>query len=548
MGLTGLAREIRDRAISGGCSHPSHGHPADEYLEITNPRTRAAIQRALGVLAHSEEPRVLEMVLHLAETDAVYETLLARLEGSLAPPIPEEACEDVAGKLAGWCCEDNGLRGRALAAFLAADRHAAALRLVLDRGSASERVSGVALTSAAGQMDEMLARLAGFTLASEDGGDPLIAASASLFTLSEVIRRAFRAGAAEIDASWEEQADLARALGLTDPSIVVPETTRPAPPVTPVGPPGRQPLPPSDRASWISLLKHDVPAFNAHHRDLPLHSRPDLRGADLRGLDLSTASLRHCDLTDADLSGCVAPALCLQSCRLVGTRLTDVTWVRPDDREAVHQIQLILESPEAFNDYRKAVEPVLLTSVDFSDVVLGPVDFRHMDLLLANLEGADLTRCCLWGLRSNCARLKGAELANAHLYLTSLEEADLSNADLTGCRIEAVKLGKALAQATAFPDTAWDTAFMDEAMAVEADFSRCTMLDVSLTSSDLRQAVFRGAKLDECDFSFSSLIDADFRDARLTRCNFMDADVAGANFEGATMDPATLDLAFNADG
>ena len=196
---------------------------------------------------------------------------------------------------------------------------------------------------------------------------------------------------------------------------------------------------PIERDRWIELLRSDIPTFNAELRDLPLFSRPDLRGADLRVLDLSEAIVAQCDLTDADMSGCTTPQRGLPSCRLVGTNLTGATWTSTDDQEAVRQIQLMVESPDAFNDYRQAVEPVPLLSADLSGQVLGALDLRGIDLLLANLEGADLSLCLLWSVELVSARLKGAKFAGAQLDRARLDKADLSDADLRGSRLTVEK-------------------------------------------------------------------------------------------------------------
>ena len=211
-----LAAEIRRRALGGVLGHPSHTWPADWFQDLDNPKAEAAIQEALELLVDSEDVEVVRIVLHLGQSDPVYEGLLARFEGSKAPALPDDIRVDVADGLARWVFDNLDQRTRALATFDSTDLPAHALRLVLARGSAKERVSRVALTAAAGEMTEILARLAGFTLASENGDGPLVAAAASMFGQPEDVRRGLVAGAAEFDSGWNSRPELTAVLGLTD--------------------------------------------------------------------------------------------------------------------------------------------------------------------------------------------------------------------------------------------------------------------------------------------------------------------------------------------
>ncbi len=211
-----LAAEMRRRALGDILGHPSHVYPADYFRELDSPKAEAAVQAAVALLVNSEDIDVLRLVLHLSDGDLVSEPLLARFGGEQPPPLPEELRLPVADRLARWILNDLGLRARALALFDAAGLHAHSLRLVLARGSANERVSRVAMTSADGQMTEILARLAGFTIASEDGEDPLLGAAASMFSESEDVRRGLLAGAADFDSGWLTRPELTGVLGLTD--------------------------------------------------------------------------------------------------------------------------------------------------------------------------------------------------------------------------------------------------------------------------------------------------------------------------------------------
>ena len=211
-----LAAEIRRRALGDILGNPGHAYPADWFLEVDDPKAEAAIQAALELLVDSEDVEVVRIVLHLGQSDPVYEGLLARFEGSSTPALPDRIRVDVADGLARWVFDNLDQRTRALASFDSTELPAHALRLVLARGSAKERVSRLALAAAGGQLTEILARLAGFTLASENGDDPLIAAAASMFGQPDDVRRGLLTGAAEFDSGWQTRPELTGVLGLTD--------------------------------------------------------------------------------------------------------------------------------------------------------------------------------------------------------------------------------------------------------------------------------------------------------------------------------------------
>jgi hypothetical protein len=138
----------------------------------------------------------------------------------------------------------------------------------------------------------------------------------------------------------------------------------------------------------VAMLKKGVEAWNKWRRDNP-DIRPDVRGANLSGANLSEA-----DLSAANLSG-----------------------------------------------------------ANLSEADLSGADLRAANLSGANLNGADLTRANLSGARLSGAHLSGAKLVRAFLGDASLRgtnlcgavlegaalvDVDLTGADLTGCRVYGV--------------------------------------------------------------------------------------------------------------
>ena len=120
--------------------------------------------------------------------------------------------------------------------------------------------------------------------------------------------------------------------------------------------------------------------------------KPDLRGKDLRGADLSWARLEGADLTFAGLEGADLSSASLEGANLTGARLegADLTGAR----------------------------------------------LEGADLSSARLEGADLTFASLEGANLLGAGLEGADLSGAGLEGADLTFAGLEGADLSGARLE----------------------------------------------------------------------------------------------------------------
>lgn len=213
-GVSQLAAEMERRARNDILDHPGQAYPADHWRGLQDPRADEAVQDALAQLVGSEHPEVVQLVVHLVQRRDLLEVLLARLEGGAPGPLPRESRDLVGDELASRLCTDPALRARALAEFKSSGMQRHALRIVLNAGNARERVAGVALTAAAGKLDESLADFAGWSLAMNDGAEPLLAAGASLFTQPEPVRRAFLDGALRSDPSWGERPELARTLRL----------------------------------------------------------------------------------------------------------------------------------------------------------------------------------------------------------------------------------------------------------------------------------------------------------------------------------------------
>jgi uncharacterized protein YjbI with pentapeptide repeats len=196
---------------------------------------------------------------------------------------------------------------------------------------------------------------------------------------------------------------------------------------------------------------------------------PDLRKANLSGLDLSGVDFKRANLTAARLD----------STKLAGANLF---------------------------------------TADLTDAVL-----TNADLSKANLDGSVLRR----------ANFQGANLEGASLFATIIESANLSNANLAGTRIigylrSANLSGASLRRTNAGADPGNQSMGVMRATFVGADLSGADLSDANLFKADFSHANLTNAKL-----ARANLMNADLVQTDLTRADLTGAKLAKANIDEA---------------
>jgi uncharacterized protein YjbI with pentapeptide repeats len=176
---------------------------------------------------------------------------------------------------------------------------------------------------------------------------------------------------------------------------------------------------------------------------------------------------------------------------------------------------------------------VLEAEVDLTDRVLTGVAPG------ACLDGADLTRCVLDGVRLTAvsarrARLTDVVLRNCELSGVDLEEARLTRVRFEGCRAEALDGGLVRARDVVVVDTKLtDAAFR------MSSWERCRLEDADLRRLDLLDAALEAVRFEDCD-----LTEADLTRARLTSVSFPRStlvDLRGAQaLAGSTIDASQM--------
>jgi hypothetical protein len=175
----------------------------------------------------------------------------------------------------------------------------------------------------------------------------------------------------------------------------------------------------ADRAH-LDLLKKGVPGWNAW-RAAAGNTMPDLRGADLKGRDLSGAAFHGGDFREADLSGADLSRTRFVEAHLDGANCISANFDGAD-----------LTGAEA----REA----RFVGANFFEACLAEANFEgaHFDgadLAGANLRSALFHKADLRGVEIRFADACRADLTEADLRHASLINSDLSHADLTGARI-----------------------------------------------------------------------------------------------------------------
>lgn len=258
-------------------------------------------------------------------------------------------------------------------------------------------------------------------------------------------------------------------------------------------------------AKHLEVLLQGTAAWNAWRQANPKIT-PDLRGAQLRGMDLSHAELHGADLSGAQLREAQLRRTMLHKARLAEA---DLRWANLDEA-----------------DLREAY----LRQADLSGAYLREADMRGVylreaDLCGANLPGANLTMADL-----RAARLCEAHLSEAQLHIARLRHADLSKADLREANFRGAQLRQTCLRG---------------ANLQEANFRWASVVMSDLYEADMTQADLRWANLSVSDLRYACLSEVDFRGANLrganlSAANLMKARLVETNFEEANLEGCSI--------
>lgn len=228
-----------------------------------------------------------------------------------------------------------------------------------------------------------------------------------------------------------------------------------------------------------------------------------------------------CDLTVKDLRGCDLRGVNLEHAMLAETQLTDVS-----SGEIVGQ-------PNSLPDGWKLKYGYLLgPGAWLAGEVFSGLDARQLNLSGANLQDISIQRSDLRG-----TNLTSALLQNAKIYESNVDDTDFTDCNLNGLAtrlLEGTPSGLPNGWILCSGYMVGPTANLDS-----ADLKGCNLQNQDLSWARLSGACLCGSNLDGADLSNAYLEAACFDTTNLTRTRLNDAHVNEAIFGSATIIPSS---------
>lgn len=198
-----------------------------------------------------------------------------------------------------------------------------------------------------------------------------------------------------------------------------------------------------------------------------------------------------------------------------------------------------------------------MAGADLRGAILNLADLQGANLEGANLEGANLQGSNLEEANLSGANLRGANLQRTTIYFANLRNADLTGANLSFADIEGTNITGAILTNAITANVNMDDAVMDATPRDEAHLRiRCiadlenvprhpttgayNLRGADLTNANLIRANLQGANLEdaiilETHFEYANLQGANIRGTNIERACLLDANLEGANLEGANI-------------
>lgn len=267
-----------------------------------------------------------------------------------------------------------------------------------------------------------------------------------------------------------------------------------------------------------------------------LRKRESLAGARMSGLDLSGMNFSGCDLSGADLRNAD-----LSGARFDHADLSRVLGQDADCSKAVFRAAKLDRAVFSKADFTGAdlrtasCARTLFIGANLREINAGGATFdmavlQDTDLTQACFSHATLRMCSLTGARATRIRFDHTRLVKSLLRDMVLDDADFGRARVLQSMLWGVRgrrvsfLGADLTKAR----------LGGNSVLQGADFTGVDLLQGCFRESDLRGALFRGARLDGSLFESCSLVECDFyrskaKKTRFTLCDLEYADMRAMN-------------------
>lgn len=234
----------------------------------------------------------------------------------------------------------------------------------------------------------------------------------------------------------------------------------------------------------------------------------DLKGHDLRGIDLREAYLEYadlsgCDLSEADLTGAV-----LTHARLGGTRFRNAQLGKA-------------------NFGRSHIDGAVFEACDMTETIFS----------YCHAKNARLTDC---DLRGGALSFHQAVFDSCGFEGVNLDDHTFIECDFRHCRFKRCTLNDATfiqqprLEGARFVDSELARVSVLAAQSAEARFVDCNMVNARFMGGcQLQAADFSGSILDEATFRDASIAEADFSGTQIGQSDFSNVDATGARFDRA---------------
>ena len=167
-----------------------------------------------------------------------------------------------------------------------------------------------------------------------------------------------------------------------------------------------------------------------------------------------------------------------------------------------------------------------------------------INLTAAELQGSDFAGVVLHKGKFKASSLRGANFSNADLTGSSFDatdarEANFDGANLTECSFSVTDLTGASFRKSALVRTNLNMSGQG------AKFVDSNLVDVKLTKTDLRKAVFENCTFTGVDFSYCDLRGIDFAGQTFEGVRFDKSALNGVSFQGATFRNVSFTVPFS---
>lgn len=265
--------------------------------------------------------------------------------------------------------------------------------------------------------------------------------------------------------------------------------------------------------------------------DFTQFQRADLKGADLRAAHMAWAKFDSANLRNANLTKAKGTNVHFIGADLRGATLTKTEFPNASFIEAKLQKAIFLGAT--------------LTHSDFTDAVLDSADIRNSILVGAWLDGISAIKAQFDGADLRNASLRHANLTAATFNSFSDRITDLRGADLTEAIMENAFLQGVIASDAIMNRVNLRRAQLSEAKLIgtrliSADLRGANLTRANLTAAKLQRARFHGSKLRGTQFQYANLTGAIFGDSTfIYNASFATfSDLGDAFFSNAILDEA----------